>query len=537
MPLPPAATGIAFVNDAAGDPGYPLPEITGAGVAIADLDADGRPDIAAARLGSTGSGANVEVFWQAAGGRFDEGPPTVLRLSSSGMGVTVGDLTNDGLPEILVTCERQDHLFHNLGGRRFADVTAASGYDNPAWGTGACLVDFDRDGWLDLFVVNYVSHEDRPCGRAGGGPRDYCPPHLFAPTIDRLFRNTTGDGPADPAAGPRLVDHTAAAGLAALRGPGLGCTAADLTGDGWPDLYVANDQAPNRLWVNQGDGTFRDEAVLRGCAVDGSGRPQASMGVVVDDLDADGHWDIFLTHLEGEYHTLYRGIGDGQFEDATAAAGLAGPTRPFTGFGVSSFDIEHDGDPDLVCVAGRVQRHPDAPADPHWASYRQRGQILVNEEGRFREASPGTSPLGLPAVARGLAVGDLDADGDLDVVVNRTGESLLVLANAAATGNWIRIRPTLPGCGGRPAVGAVVTVVTRSRSYRRILQPGMGYLSSQEPLAHVGLSDTTVVERIDVAWPDGSVSSHAAGPVNRVYEIAGPESGAAVALPGRGPAP
>ncbi|MFM8890743.1 MAG: CRTAC1 family protein [Planctomycetia bacterium] len=523
-----ATTGITFVNDVSGRRDYPLPEITGSGCAIADLDADGRPDVAAVGLLGTAAGGRLEIFWQRDDGRFDGGPLPPLPLSSAGKGVAIGDLTNDGLPEILVTCEREDHLFHNLGGRRFEDVTSASGYDNPAWGTGACFVDVDRDGWLDIFVVNYVGYEDRPCGRGGGGPRDYCPPHLFAPTIDRLFRNTTGTAGGD--AGPRLVDRTAAAGLAAARGPGLGCTAADLTGDGWPDLYVANDQAQNRLWVNQRDGTFRDEAVLRGCAVDALGRPQAGMGVVVEDFDDDGHWDLFLTHLEGEYHTLYRGLGRGLFEDATAAAGLVGPTRPFTGFGVAAFDVEHDGDADLVCVAGRVQRDPDAAAEPHWSAYRQRGLLLWNEAGRFHEERSTTGPLSVPAVARGLAAGDLDADGDLDIVVNRTGEPLLTLANVAASGHSIRVRPTLPECGGREAIGAVVTVVTPSRSFRRILQPGMGYLSSHEPCVHVGLADETVVERIDVAWPDGSLSSHAAGPVDRVYTIAGPDSGAAVPL-------
>lgn len=527
---PPAATGIAFVNTASGRRDYPLAEITGSGCAIADLDGDGRPDIAAVSLvHDDGPGGCLRIFWQGPDGRFDAAPPTTLAVDGPAMGVAVGDLTNDGLPEVLVTCLGHDRLFHNRGGRRFDDATAASGYDNPAWGTSACFVDYDRDGWLDLFVVNYVDVDDRPCSRTGGGPRDYCPPHLFAPTIDRLFRNV---GATDAAAGPRLLDRTAVAGLAGERGAGLGCAAADLTGDGWPDLYVANDQMANRLWVNQRDGTFRDEAVLRGCAVDAIGRPQAGMGVVVDDLDGDGAWDLFLTHLEGEYHTLYRGLGGGLYADATAAAGLAAVTRPFTGFGVAALDLEHDGDLDLVCVAGRVQRTPGAPVEPYWAPYAQPGQVLVNDGGVFQER-PAGDPLGVPAVARGLAAGDLDGDGAVDLVVNRTDAPLVVLANRAATGHWVGVRVTLPDHGGRDAIGAVVTVVTSRGTVRRLLQPGTGYLSSHEPLVHVGAGAATIVERIDVTWPDGTETSHAAGPVDRVYVVEGPGGGAARAVPPR----
>lgn len=525
---PPETTGIAFVNVPSGRRDYPLAEITGSGCAVADLDGDGRPDVAAVSLThDDGLGGCLRIFWQGPDGRFDHAPPTTLALDGPGMGVAVGDLTNDGLPEVLVTCLGPDRLFHNRGDRRFEDATAASGYDNPAWGTGACFIDYDRDGWLDLLVVNYVDVDDRPCSRTGGGPRDYCPPHLFAPTIDRLFQNV--GAAADTTAGPRLRDRTATAGLAGERGAGLGCAAADLTGDGWPDLYVANDQMANRLWVNRRDGTFRDEAVLRGCAVDAVGRPQAGMGVVIDDLDGDGAWDLFLTHLEGEYHTLYRGLGGGLYADATAAAGLAAVTRPFTGFGVAAFDLEHDGDLDLVCVGGRVQRAPGAPVEPYWGPYAQRGQLLVNDGGVFDER-PATGQLGAPAVARGLAAGDLDGDGAIDLVVNRTGEPLLVLANRAAVGHWAGVRVTLPESGGRDAIGAVVTFVTSRGTVRRLLQPGTGYLSSHDPLVHAGVGEATMVERFDVTWPDGTETTHAAGAVDRVYLIEGPGSGPARAL-------
>lgn len=541
VPINPEAIGIDVINrvDAACD--YRLPDITGSGIALADLDGDGRLDLAVASLSGS-----VTILLQSPDGRFDARGRAPLTVDGSPMGIAIGDLTNDALPEILVTAHGDDRLFLNEGEGRFRDVTEASGYSNPAWGTSACFVDYDRDGWLDLFVTNYVEYEHRLCRRAAGGPPDFCGPHLFEPTIDRLFRNATGDvpdrGPGDdvtepgdaprPAIGPRLVDRTAPAGIASVRGAGLGTTAGDLTGDGLPDIYVANDQMANVLWVNQGDGTFRDEATLRGCALDVRGRPQGSMGIAIDDFDADGQWDIFLTHLAGEYHTLYRGRDDGTFEDDTASAGLAHVTLPLTGFGVAAVDLDHDGDDDLISVSGAVRRLSASPhsvdpsttaSDDCLVAYREPGQVLWNSGSGFIEARCDGEGICEPAVSRGLAVGDLDGDGDQDIVVNRSTTQPLILRNEQPkSGAWVRVRATLPRAGGRDAVGAIVSVITARGIHRRLLQPGMGYLGTNDARVHVGIGSVDRIDRIEVTWPDGSHSSHPGGDVDRDYHVVQP---------------
>lgn len=542
-PTSPAAMAPAFslevrsdvamdlLNRVAERPGQPfaydLPTITGSGCGLADLDADGRLDIAVVSLASAAdpSRGELTILWQDETGAFPEGAATVLPLPGLGMGVTIGDLTNDGQPEVLVTCVGHDALFHNEGERLFREVGREAGYTNPAWGTAASMVDLDRDGWLDLVVTNYVDYVARPCRSTGGGPPDFCSPHLFAGTIDRVFFNASHE---HPKGAVRLADRTAEAGLAGMRGAGLGLVTADLTGDGLVDLYVANDQMTNCLWVNQGDGRFVDEAILRGCGYDRQGRAQASMGVALADVDADGLFDLFLTHLSGEYNTLYRGRPDGVFEDATVAIALAESTTRSTGFGVAACDLDLDGDDDLVVANGRVRRPNDLPPGPDnnpLAPYRQPLQFFRNESGRFQEAACGEPSLCEPMLARGLAVGDLDNDGDLDLVINRTGDAPLVIRNGqippgtkaveAPGPHWLRICTRLPAAGGRDAIGAEVTVIAGERQIRRLVQPSLGYLASNDPRVHVGLGSTAAYAAIEVLWPDGSRSTHPGGPADR----------------------
>jgi len=524
---PAVADGIvSLVDQSAGEPfAYDLPAITGSGCGLGDIDGDGRLDILLVSQASENASAHGEltILWQDDRGDFPQDAATVLPLPGIGMGITIGDLTNDGLPELLVTCVGHDAIFHNDGQRRFREVGREAGYLNPAWGTAASLVDLNRDGWLDIVVTNYVDYVARPCRSTGGGPPDFCSPHLFAGTIDRVFLNTSGsrdDGRL------QLEDHTAAAGLAGSRGAGLGLLAADFTGDGLVDLYVANDQMTNFLWVNQGDGRFKDEAILRGCGYDRQGRAQASMGIALTDVDADGLFDLFLTHLAGEYHTLYRGRPEGLFEDATVAIDLAVSTRPSTGFGVAACDLDLDGDDDLIVANGRVRRPEGMPPGPDtdpFAPYRQPLQVFENSGGRFREAGCADEALAVAMVARGLATGDLDNDGDLDLVISRTAASPMVIRNEQLTANqpasaagphWLRIRTRLPKQGGRDAVGAEVTVVAGTSRLRRLVQPAVGYLSSSDPRVHVGLGTASSYDAIEVLWPDGSRSRHPGGPAD-----------------------
>jgi hypothetical protein len=472
------------------------------------------------------------------------------------MGVAVGDVNNDGRPDVYFTSYGPDQLFLNQGNGRFIDITQASGIENLHWGSSACFVDYDRDGWLDLFVSNYLDYVDRVCTRVGGGQRDYCGPQLFSGTAAKLFRNVTGEttaGSAQEALAAselrpehvRFRDVSLESGIATHKGPGLGVAAADFNGDGWPDLYVANDQTANFLWINQHNGTFVEEAIVRGCAYDAQGNGQASMGLALGDPDGDLDFDLFSTHLDGERSTLYLNQMNGQFVDATITAGLGSATLPFTGFGTAFVDLDLDGDEDLVIGNGRVKR-PDVMADSgpkpppnarppdrsmqprpadFWSPYRQHGQILLNDGAcRFREmVARGDDLLSSAVLSRGLAAGDIDNDGDVDLIINRVGARAAVLMNEGPrNGNWIRVRVVDPQLGRRDVYGATVTVVATGRQWIRCVQPGTSYQSSNDPRVHFGIGSVDRMERIEVTWPDGTQSEFSVTEVNREHVLERP---------------
>jgi hypothetical protein len=342
-----------FVHDAGPTGTFFLPQIVGSGAALFDFDNDGRLDIYLVQNGGP-AGAKNRLYCQLPNGTFqDVSAGSGLDIAGHNMGVAIGDVNNDGWPDVLVTQYGGIKLFLNKGDGTFQDVTREAGLDSPLWATSASFVDYDRDGWLDLVVVHYVDYDPtRICG-SGRAARDYCHPTSFYGTITKLFHNTTGRRPG-PSCGVRFEDVTLASGLARVPGTGLGVVCADFTGDGWPDLFVANDARPNRLWVNQHDGTFKEEALLRGLAYNVEGQPQGNMGVALGDVDGDGHFDIFVTHLVDETNTLWRQSPRGLFRDSTVAAGLAERSGRGTGFGTVLADFDHDGALDLAVVNGRV---------------------------------------------------------------------------------------------------------------------------------------------------------------------------------------
>jgi hypothetical protein len=514
-------SGLDFVHDV-GQPGsYFMPLSVGSGAALFDFDNDGRLDIYLLQNAGPNSKATNRLYRQTADGKFvDVSKGSGLDITGYCMGVAIADVNNDGWPDVLVTGYVGARLFLNNGNGTFTEVTKEAGLQPALWGTSAAFFDYDRDGWLDLVVVNYLDYDPgRPCGLTDG-KRDFCGPAAFHGTVAKLYRNlgtVKGEGASVPGLKAPLVrfeDVTIRSGLGSLKGPGLGVVCADFNGDRWPDIFVANDGKPNHLWINQKNGTFREEALSRGLACNGLGKAEANMGVAVEDIDGDGSLSVFVTHLTEETNTLWRQIAPGVFEDRTRASGLAGPNVRGTGFGTVLADFNHDGRADLAVVNGRVVRpkqgsleaEADPALDPFWRPYTERNRLFVNlGKGKFQDLSATNSPLcGTPRVGRGLACGDVTGDGALDLLVTSiAGRARLYRNTAPKQGHWLMVRAMDPALK-RDAYGAEITVRVGERRWLRRINPGYSYLCSNDPRAHFGLGANRQVDSIRVVWPDGS---------------------------------
>jgi len=513
-----AATGLTFthVNGAAGN--YYLPEVMGAGVALLDYDNDGDLDVFLVQ------GGPLPFDAAASSGRGRRGPPTcrlfrndllvsadgrrTLRfadvteaagvgLRGYGMGAAVGDYDNDGYPDLFVTSFGSTTLLHNNGDGTFADVTKSAAVSDSGWSTSAAFVDYDRDGYLDLFVAHYVDFTiaaNKLCNESAGA-RDYCSPRAYRPVPDRLFRND-GRG--------HFVDVTAAAGITKAYGAGLGVAIGDYNGDGWLDIYVANDGTANQLWINRHDGTFTDEGLISGAAMNQHGNPEGSMGIASGDFDQDGDEDLFVTNIVGETSVLYVNDGHGNFDDARVKTGLAALTARFTGFGTDWIDYDNDGWPDLFVANGAVNIVEAQRGQP--SPYKMRNQLFHNLTGsRFEETSAVAGPaFALAEIGRGAAFGDLDNDGDVDIVVtNNNGPVRVLLNQVGARNHWLQIRlDQRPG--NRFGIGAWVGVERGGRPtlWRRVRTDG-SYLSANDVRVHVGLGVSPSIDAVVVQWPDG----------------------------------
>jgi enediyne biosynthesis protein E4 len=359
-----------------------------------------------------------------------------------------------------------------------------------------------------VVATSVVYSPTRPCSDQAGRP-DFCGPGPFPGTVARLFRNQ-GRIPGSIAKAVRFEDVTVRSGLGRLAGPGLGVVCADFNGDRWPDIFIANDGKANHLWINQRDGTFKEEALLRGLAYNGLGQAQANMGIALGDVDGDGLFDLFVPHLAEELHVLWRQGPSGQFHDRTAAAGLANPGWRSTGFGTVFGDFDLDGALDLALANGSVKHSAMArrPArDSFWEQFDERNQLFAGDgTGRFRDLSPENKPFcGTGAVSRGLACGDIRNSGALDLLVTAVAGPARLFRNVAPRrGHWLTVRAVDPKLGGRDAYGAEITVRAGDRHWLRLLNPGYSYLCSNDPRAHFGLGQAERFDAIDVVWPDGS---------------------------------
>jgi hypothetical protein len=494
--------GLDFVHDAGLSGSFRMPEIVGSGGALFDYDGDGRLDLYLVQNGGP-KGPGNRLYHQREDGTFEDvSKHSRLDVAGYNMGVAIGDVNNDGRPDVLLTQYDGIRLFLNEGEGRFRDVTREAGLDNPSWATSAAFLDYDRDGRLDLVVANYVDYDRSWVCTAPDGRSDYCAPKVFSDKVSRLFHNVS------PAGGAvRFEDATLASGLGRLPGPGLGVHCADFDDDGWIDILIANDGKPNHLWINQHNGTFTEQAARRGIAYSSLGMAQANMGIALGDVNGDGLFDVFITHLTAETPGLWMQGPRGLFLDRAGSSGVLNGHWRGTGFGVVLADFDHDGALDLAIANGRVSRAEtlaEPALGPHWGYYAERNQLFAGDgQGYFRDLSLDNPALcGTANVARGLAWGDVNNDGALDLLVTTAGGKARLLLNQTPNrGHWLMVQALDPKrC--RDAYGAEICIKAANKTWRRLVNPGDSYLCSSDPRVHFGLGTVEKLESLQVRWPE-----------------------------------
>ena len=497
---------------------FMTPEITPSGVAVFDFDNDGLLDVLHVRHPAPmpweqqiKANESNRLFRQQAGGRFVEVPGAAgLKGKGYHNGVAVGDVNNDGWQDVyLCNFGGPDEFLLNDGKGGFTDATAAAGFlkgttaviTSPEnWSSTAAFFDYDGDGDLDLWVAHFATFDPKKICKAtvNADELDYCGPHTFPGQLATLWRND-GNG--------TFTDVTAAAGIKST-GRGWGVIAADLTGDGLADVLQANDEEPNQLWVNQGDGTFADEALLRGCALNAFGAVEANMGVAVGDVRRTGSFDVYVTHLGGETNTLWAAQGEGLFSDTTATSGMGAVDRPFTGWGTGFVDFDNDGFLDLAAANGRVARGPvnsQAQLGPFWNRFGEPNLLFRGDgSGRFTDISrKGGSFTKRIEVHRALAFADLRNRGAIDLLSGNLDNTLRVHRNdAVPPGNhWLQVLPML---AKREAIGAKVTITAAGAKRSALCLRAYSYVSSNDPRVHFGLGTAATIDDVEIAWPSGS---------------------------------
>jgi hypothetical protein len=515
-------TGLGFVQQAGTN--YFMADSLGSGIALLDFDQDGQLDIYFVQNGRTGSGLKNVLYHQEQNCTFkDVSDGSGLDITGRGMGAIAGDINNDGLPDMVVTEYSATRVFQNLGGGHFREITTEAAIDNPRWAAPAGFIDFDRDGWLDLVVGNYIDYDPTQLCNDQQGRQDFCGPKAFPSTATRLWHNITRNA----GAVPKFEDWTVRSGIVRSPGVALGLICADFTGDNWPDIFCADDQRPNRLFVNQQNGTFKEEASLRGLAYDAMGHTAANMGTAFADFDGDALPDLFVTHLTEEFHSLFRQDKPGLFMDVVGQSGLQQQSWRGTGFGTVAADFDSDGWVDIAFVNGLVRRANTnqlpvlAGVDPWWTRYAQRSQIFANNTGHFRDVSAANPAFcGEASVGRSVAVGDLDNDGAPDLVFSNIGGPAQIYRNVAKLrGHWLKLRLVDPSLGGRDAIGATVRFKAGSRQWWSVLQPASSYLASNDPALHFGLGEVANIDRAEVIWPSGGAEIFRIGKTDQLLVL------------------
>ena len=517
-----ANVGITLMNICGGPAKDYIVEANGNGAAFLDYDADGDMDILIVN-GSTlenykKGGDPMVALYKNNGGTFvDVTREAGLVKRGWGMGACVGDYNNDGYPDIYVTAYGPNVLFRNNGDGTFSDVTASAGVADSHWGTNCAFGDYDRDGHLDLYVANYMTFDEKTVPRRGKDPKCkflgvdvFCGPQGLQGEPDVLFHNN-GNG--------TFTDVTKTAGIKDPNYYGFGVVFSDFDNDGWPDIYVANDGNPNFLFHNNGNGTFTEMGLLSGTALNEAGRAQSGMGVAVADYDANGLFDIFVTNFAGDTNTLYQNLGKLLFADATSISGQGEISLQYLGWGAGLEDLDNDGLPDIFVANGHV--YPQVDALNAGQRYAQRKEIYRNlGGGKFREvARDAGGDVLKPKSSRGAAFGDFDNDGDIDVLVINMNDRPSLYRNEGGNRNhWITLR--LEGSrSNRDAIGARVEIWAGDKRQVQEVRSGGSYLSNNDVRLHFGLGSASRAERIRVRWPNG-----------RVEEVPGMEAGQFVTI-------
>jgi len=511
--------GVVFHHTNGASTDKHLVETMGSGAVFFDYDGDGWIDIFLVDSGSIADPAadrraRHRLFHNRGNGTFEDVTDrSGIQHRAYGMGACAGDYDGDGRPDLFITGYGGNALYHNNGDGTFSDVTAKAHVGESRWGAGCAFADLDRDGDLDLWVANYVD-ADRAhspfCGNSRAGVRFYCHPLKYEPLPSTVYRND-GDG--------AFTDVSASSGVAALRSNGLGVVVTDYDGDGLPDVFVANDTMPNFLFHNLGNMRFKETGLVSGIAVGADGKARAGMGIDTGDYDGDGQVDLVVTNLDFEMHTVNRGLGHGLFGYATTESGVGFPTLPFVGFGVAFLDFDNDGLLDIAIANGHIL--DNAPLFRAGATYMQRKLLFRNlANRRFGEVGRLAGPaFSAERVSRGLAVGDIDNDGDLDLLVSNNGQNAELLRNDGGNrANALLVR--LRGSGrNTEAIGARVRLTSGSRTQIRDIKAGSSYMSQNDLRAHFGLGTAARADRIEVVWPDGRIESATDVPANQIITI------------------
>jgi len=495
---------VAFKHENGATPQKYMPETMAGGSIILDYNNDGWPDIFFVNGGSfvdkqKAAGARHRLYRNNKDGTFTDVTATSgIGVSGFGMGACSADYDNDGWPDLYITSVGGNKLYHNNGSGAFTDVTDKAGVGSQLWSASCAFGDIDNDGYVDLYVTNYVDfsvQNNKYCVYTGD-TRVYCHPNVYNGVPDILYHNN-GDG--------TFTDVSRSAGIYRPDGKGLGVVFGDYDGDGWIDIYVANDSTPNFLFHNKGKGVFEEVGLLAGVAVGSDGQALAGMGTDMGDVDGDGLLDIFVTNLDRQTHNLYRNLGKGLFADVTFESGVGEATLPFVGFGAVFFDYDNDTDLDLAIANGDVIDNVSLFRDS--TSYEQRNLLLQNDGmGKFKDVGPASGPgFALKKPSRSLSAADIDNDGDLDLLIGNVGQTADLLRNDGGNNNNSLSIRTVGSKSNRDGIGARLKLTVGGKVLLQEVKAGSSYLSQSDLRVHFGMGKAPRAERLEIRWPSGAV--------------------------------